>query len=136
MPGPVRARHTAYIAVIITAVQLVPAFLSLVLLGAHFFRSGQFALVGVVLAAAALLMVRRPFAGYTLQALLVLGALEWFRTTMVLVAERQQAGLPYTGLWATLIFVSCFTLVSALMLQTRRVSAYFERRPPDPAPTR
>jgi hypothetical protein len=58
----------------LTALRLAPAVLSLLVLAAHFLRAGSVALVGVSLALAALLAVRRPWAARTVQAALIVGA--------------------------------------------------------------
>jgi hypothetical protein len=77
---------------------LVATPIALAVLAAHFARSGRFALAVVALALVALLFVRRKWAARTLQIALALGAIEWLRTLLVLVAERQAAGLSYTRL--------------------------------------
>lgn len=110
-----------------TALQLLPAALSLLVLAAHFLRSGDALLVAIAVGATALLLVRRPWSAVVLQGLLVVGAVEWLRTLMLLVTMRQQIGLPYGRLSVILVAVIVFTLVSAGLIQTRRSEAYFSR---------
>jgi hypothetical protein len=110
-----------------TIVRLNPAALSLLLLAAHFLRSGDLFLVVLALAVVGLLMVRRPWAGTVVQWVLLVGALEWLRTTAVLVDERRLAGLPYTRMAVILVTVGAFTLASAAMVRTERVAHYFAR---------
>jgi len=89
----------------LTVVHLLPAVLCLLVLGAHFLRSGNVVMVAAVLTIAGLLGVRRPWASRTAQAALLLGALEWVRTLAFLAAGRTQAGQPVLrmslilGLW-------------------------------------
>ena len=104
-----------------TYLNLLPAMLSLLLLGAHFLRSGDIFLVLLSLAVAGLLLVRRPWAGRVVQWTLVIGAIEWFRTLVVLTQQRQLAGLPYIRITAILAVVGAFTLASAAMMRSRRV---------------
>ena len=70
------------------ALQLLPVVFSLIVLGAHFQRAGNAALVGLVCIALLLLGVRRPLAARVIQAVLVLGSMEWLRTLASLAAWR------------------------------------------------
>ena len=67
-----------------TALQLFPAVLSLLVLGAHFLRVGQVMLLVAVVAMLVLLAVRRPWAARVVQVGLLLGAFEWIRTLIQL----------------------------------------------------
>jgi hypothetical protein len=98
--------------------------LSLLVLGAHFLRAGNLLLVLLVVAAAALPLVRQPWATRAVQVILVLGALEWLRTLALLVGERQLAGVPYTRLAIILGAVAGFTLLSAVLVRARRATAH------------
>ncbi len=60
------------------AALLLPA-VSLLLLGAHFWRAGLVALAAACVAMTGLLAVRNPWASRVLQAVLALGAIEWLR---------------------------------------------------------
>jgi hypothetical protein len=108
-----------------TLLQLTPAALSLLLLAAHFFRSGNVVFVALTLGIVALLLVRKPWALRTMQAALILGALEWIRTTAALVAERQVAGLPFARLMVILGAVAAFTAFAAAITTTFRVATFF-----------
>lgn len=108
-----------------TILQLIVAALSALLLGAHLYRSGEMILAAIAVAAIALLFVRRPWAALTMQAMLVIGVFEWMRTLVVLVAMRQQYGMPFGRLAAIMIAVVGFTLMSAMLFQTRRLMTYF-----------
>jgi hypothetical protein len=108
-----------------TALQIAPAVVSLLLLGAHFLRSRDYPAVIVVALLIVLVFVRRPWAARTLQASLVLGALEWVRSAAVLVHARTEMGAPFLRLAVILGGVALFTLASALLLQARRAKAHF-----------
>jgi len=90
-PGPVPCSRGAPV----SALLLFPVVLSLLVLGAHFLRSGNLLLLLVVVVLLGLLAVRRRWAARTVQVALVLGAAEWVRTMVVLAAFRVQVGQPF-----------------------------------------
>ena len=94
----------------------LPAVLSLLVLGAHFLRSGWTAVAVACAAAPLLLLVRRGWAVKVVQAVLVLGALLWVRTIIVLIDDRQAAGRPWTRMAIILGSVSLFTFLAAVLL--------------------
>jgi hypothetical protein len=101
--------------------QLAPALLSLVVLGAHFLRAGDLVLLFGVLLVVALLAVPRRWAARLVQLALVLGALEWVRTLLHLVAARSAAGQPIARLIVILACVASLTALSALAFRTARL---------------
>jgi hypothetical protein len=110
-----------------TALSLLPPVLAFLVLGAHFFRAGQFALSAVSLLLVALFAVPRPWAARTLQAALLLGAAEWIRTTAYFVSLRRDTGRPWTRLAAILAAVTLLTALSALLFETPRLRKRFGR---------
>lgn len=107
------------------ALQLAPVVLSLLLLGAHFVRAGNWILVVVVLVLVALLRVRRRWASWVVQVGLLLGAAEWVRTLLHLVAWRSQAGEPMARLVAILGGVALLTALSALVFRSGRLRGWY-----------
>ncbi len=112
-----------------TALQLLPVVVSLLLLGAHFLRSGNLVLVALALVLVGLLGVRRRWAARLVQVALVLGALEWARTLDVLVAWRSEAGRPVTRLAVILGSVTLLTVLSALVFRTERLRRVYKLDP-------
>ena len=112
-----------------TILQLIVAALSALLLGAHLYRSGEMVLAAVAVAAITLLFIRRRWAALTMQAMLVIGVFEWMRTLVLLVAMRQQFGMPFGRLAAIMITVVGFTLMSAMLFQSQRLMTYFRAFP-------
>jgi hypothetical protein len=104
-----------------TIALLIPAALSFVLLAAHFVRSGSALLVLLSLACIGLLFIPRRWAARTVQVLLVLGALEWLRATVVLIDHRMSADDDWLRMAIILVCVALFTGLSALLLQTPRL---------------
>ena len=107
------------------ALQLLPAALSLLLLGAHFLRTGNLALVALSLVLLGLLFVRRRWAAHTVRFALVLGAAEWIRTLIVLASFRAELGLPWLRLAVILGSVAAAALLSLLAFRGRRARRWF-----------
>ena len=107
--------------VAVQILRLVPVVLSSVVLAAHVFRAGWPLALAVVLALLPLALVgaRRP-AVRTVQLVLVVGAAEWFRTVVLLVAARRAAGLPHLRLALVLGAVAAFTALAAWSLDSWR----------------
>ena len=94
---------------------LIPTFLSLLTLAAHFFRNEQIGLALICLAAPMLLLARRAWATWTLQTMLIVGALEWVRTTFQIQAVRVEEGRDWHRMAAILLGVAGFTFLSGLL---------------------
>ena len=99
---------------------LLPA-LALLVLAAHFLRAAQPAGVVVCLAGIGLLFVRRWWAARAVQALLLLGAIEWLRALAVLSAARRAAGEPWLRMAAILSAVALATAAALLVFRLARV---------------
>ena len=108
-----------------TALLLVPTILSLLLLAAHFGRAGQPPLLWLSLAVAALVFVPRRWAAWLLQTVLLFGAVEWVRTTVVLVTMRQAMGLPSGRLAIILGAVALLSVLAAALYQRPRLRRRF-----------
>lgn len=108
-----------------TLLHLLPAISSLLLMTAHFYRSTHLAWMAACLVVLAMLLVRRPWSARLLQLALVLGSLEWFRTTVMLVLERNQAQLSFVRLAVILGTVTVLTALSSLVVRSRPVRRYF-----------
>jgi hypothetical protein len=102
----------------VIALQLVPVVLSLIVLGAHFMRAGNIALLAVVVVVLALLAARRPWVARMAQAVLLIGALEWCRTLLSLASERVANGQPALRLVIILGVVTLVTALSSLLFET------------------
>jgi hypothetical protein len=99
--------------------------LSLLVLGAHFMRSGLGAFVVLTLALVLLLPVRRRWVARTVQFVLVLGALEWVRTLVQLAMWRNQHGEPFLRMVLILGAVAALALGSAMLFQTRSLKRIY-----------
>lgn len=119
-------------------VLVVPAVLALLTLAAHVLRLGNVIWTGELVVLALLL----PFVRYRWmlrlsQVVLVLGAAEWVRTLYAGVQQRVLDGQPYQRMVYILGGTALFTVLAALLLQTRRARARYPRagllaRAPEP----
>lgn len=109
-----------------TGFALTSVILSFVLLAAHFSRHDIAVLMVLSLAVPFLLLVKRPWVPRLLQVLLVIGALEWLRTAVVLAARRVDAGEPWLRMVLILAAVALVTIGAAALLQSTRVRRRFE----------
>lgn len=109
----------------VTMFVLVAPALSLLVLGAHFLRAGSPLLTLGALGTLVLLFVRRRWAARAVQAVLVLGALEWVRALVVLTGERMSEGLPYGRLVVILGVVATVTAASALAFRGRTLRRWY-----------
>lgn len=107
------------------AIRLLPVVLSLLLLGAHFYRAGQEALTGVCLALPLLLFLRRPWVPRLFQALLALAALEWLRTLYVFAGMRIAFEQPWTRLAIILGAVALLTALSGLVFRVVALRRFY-----------
>jgi hypothetical protein len=93
---------------------LIPIVLSALTLGAHLLRGGSLPLALVAVALPLLLVPRSGAALRLLQGLLLLGALEWVRTLLVILEQRHAFGQPWQRLTVILGAVALVTALSAL----------------------
>jgi hypothetical protein len=100
-------------------VRRLPALISLLLLGAHFFRAGQCVPVLMVLAILSMLTVRSLWAVRVVQVALLISGAEWIRTTVDLAMARQALGLPWMRLVLILGPVALLTFGSAFLFESR-----------------
>jgi hypothetical protein len=96
-----------------------------VLLAAHFFRGENQLAALISILMIILVFVRRPWAARAIQACLVLGSVEWLRSTISLVHYRIAMGQPFLRLAIILGGVALFTALASLVFQTGKLKAHF-----------
>ena len=106
----------------------VPVVLSLFLFAVHFLRYGN--LPGVFASAAmlGLLFLRRTWVPILMQAALVFGTLEWFRTLYGLVQIRAAHDQPFGRMALILGVVAVVTLCSALLFRLAPLKDVYQGR--------
>ena len=109
-----------------TFLRLLPVILSMIVIGAHYLRSGPIALVLLAISLPFLLFVKKAWVARLIQLVLMLGALEWIRTLFDLVAERQALGEAWTRLAIIIGAVALFTGCSALVFRSSAQKKRYE----------
>ena len=102
------------------ALRVVLVILSAVLLAAHFFRSGALVPAGLSLALPLLLAWKHDLSVWLLRGSLVLGAVEWTRTAVLIAERRVQWGQPWHRMACILGAVAVVTLASAWTVRGAR----------------
>lgn len=97
--------------------RLLPVIMSLLLLAAHYYRAGFVPLVAVTGAGVLILLVRRPWAVGIVRTLLIIGGIEWTRTTVELVRMRQSVAMPWLRLSLILGGVTVFTVAAMFVFR-------------------
>ncbi len=89
------------------------------LLGAHFYRAGNFLLVAVCLAAPLLFLYKKRWSLILLQLTAYAASATWLWTAYELTQSRQQSARPWTTAAIILAVVALFTLLAGLLLNSR-----------------
>jgi len=108
--------------------RLLPVILSFLLLAAHFYRMGLLPLVVLFVALPLLLFLRQAWVPRLLQALLLLGALEWLRALYGFAAMRIAFGEPWLRLALILGAVTLFTGLSGLVFRNGKLRTFYGLR--------
>lgn len=104
---------------------LVPVMLSLLLIGAHFLRSGNLLVPVVSLLLIVALAIREPLVARAVQLALLLATAEWVWVAFDLVSARLDAGLPWTKLALILGAVAVLALVSVALFFSQTLQAMY-----------
>lgn len=89
------------------------------LMAAHFFRIGNFVLLGLCLATPLLFLYKSRWSLILLQCAAYLATASWLAAAMELVQFRQQIDRPWTVAALILGSVALFTLVAGALLNAR-----------------
>ncbi len=110
---------------ILAFIQLLPVLFSMLLLAAHFLRADIIPLVISFLLLPIGLFIRKAVIARIFQIILILGSIEWIRTTFLLVAIREQEGRPWTKLVVILGSVALFTFASLFVFFLKTLKARY-----------
>jgi hypothetical protein len=116
---------------LLTAIQLLPPLFSLILLVAHFLRSGNMVLVIILLLFPIILIIRKPVTARLVQIILVLASVEWIKTTVLTIIFRDHIEEPWGRYLIIMGTVSLFTFLSAFVffLNNLKVRYYLNKQP-------
>ena len=99
--------------------RLIPVILSLLLLGAHFFRAGEMMFVYIAVILVFLLVIRKAWVPWLIQFALLLGAVEWIYTLAFVAQLRASQGMPWTRMAVIMGGVALFTVLSGLVFRSK-----------------
>lgn len=105
---------------------LLPAILSLLVMGAHCMRLGYPVLMLIPFSMLVLLAWPRKWVARAVQVTLILSALEWLRAMFSYISVRMQLGQPWLRLVFILGGVALFTLLSSLAFRSRRLKQRYQ----------
>ncbi len=98
------------------------------LLGAHFLRAGDLALVALCVAAPLLFLYRGRWSLLALQFLAYCATGTWIGVAIRLIQLRQQSGQPWSAAALILGSVALLTLVAGLLLNSRAIRERYPER--------
>lgn len=98
---------------------LLPIVLSVLAIGAHFFRSGNHMVLLLCFNVLFCLFFRHPLVARGTQLALMLATVEWIRTLVLLVNDRTAQGEDWIRVAFILGGVSLFTIASSFLFMTR-----------------
>lgn len=106
---------------------LIPTLLSFLLLGAHFLHQGSLTLLMVSLLIPLTLLIRHRWAARAVQVVLMIAALEWISTAIMLAEKRMADGDPWKRMAVILGGVALWTVCSALLFETPPLRRRYHR---------
>ncbi len=101
-----------------TLLLLLPTILALLTLGGHFLRYGLYPATIIFVGFLPLLLIDRRWVARTMQAVLVIAAIEWIGVMNDVVKERTMEGRSPVKSIVILGGTAMFTLVAAALYQT------------------
>lgn len=104
---------------------LAPVILSFLLLAAHFSRQDQFIIVLACLAMLGLLFIRQVWSVRIIQAVLLVGGIEWILSMLRYIAQRKSIGDDWSRLAIILSVVALFTVLSGLVFLSKKLKAHY-----------
>ncbi|MDH3349124.1 MAG: hypothetical protein OEM02_13625 [Desulfobulbaceae bacterium] len=100
---------------------LLPIVLSVLAIGAHFFRSGNHVVLLLCFNVLFCLFFRHPLVARGTQLALILATVEWIRTLVILVTDRADHGEDWVRVAFILGGVSLFTIASSCLFMTKHL---------------
>ena len=107
-------------------VRLLPVILAFGLLAAHFSRANMPPAVVVSLIIPLLLLIRKPWIAWSIQILLVLGAVEWIRSMFEYIQVRKEIGEDWGRLAIILVTVALLTACSGLVFRGKSLKKRYQ----------
>lgn len=111
---------------IMNILRLLPVILAFGLLAAHFSRANMPPAVVVSLITPFLLLIRKPWIAWSIQILLLLGALEWIRSMFGYIQVRKEIGEDWGRLAIILVAVALLTACSGLVFRGKSLKKRYK----------
>lgn len=111
---------------IMNILRLLPVILAFGLLAAHFSRANMPPAVIVSLITPFLLLIRKPWIAWSIQILLLLGALEWIRSMFGYIQVRKEIGEDWGRLAIILVAVALLTACSGLVFRGKSLKKRYK----------
>ena len=105
--------------------RVVPLILTALLLGAHFWRSGNLILALVYGLFPLLLFIKQRWSWLAVQIFAYVGVIIWLYTTVAIVQERINWGLPWVRVVFILGGVALLSAWAGMLLNSPRVKARY-----------
>ena len=96
------------------------------MLSAHFSRMSYNIIAVLILIFPFLLLIKKGVIARAVQFILIAGTAEWIRAMLSYITIRKETGEDWTRLAVILSAISLFTLLSALIFQTKRIKNLFK----------
>jgi vacuolar-type H+-ATPase subunit I/STV1 len=109
----------------VTLLLLLPAILSLLALGAHLFRAGNWLGLAFIALLMGLLAVRKPLSARIVPLALLFGVAEWIRTAVRIGSARAEQGQPWMRMAIILGAVALVTGLAVIPFRSRRLKRWF-----------
>ncbi len=106
--------------------KLTPIYISAIIMTAHFFRLEQYFIVIICICFPFLLFFKTKLAARLIQIILLLGAIEWIRTIIIIVNERITNGEPCLRLVIILGIVTLFTGFSSFIFKIKSLKERYK----------
>ncbi|MFC1786045.1 hypothetical protein ACFLZA_01615 [Candidatus Neomarinimicrobiota bacterium] len=106
--------------------RLFPVFFSFLILSAHFSRAGSPLLTIIFLLLPLLLLIKKSWVTRLIQVVLIIGSVEWIRSLITYVSQRQSIDEPYMRLVIILGVVALFTGLSALIFRNQALKERYK----------
>jgi len=106
--------------------RFIPVILSFLILAAHSSRADSNIIAVLILIMPFLLFIKKAFIARIIQIALIAGAAEWIKAMFYYIDIRKETGEDWTRLAIILSAVSLFTLLSALIFQTKSMKKIYK----------
>lgn len=107
-------------------VRLLPVIFSLLILSAHFSRGDLFVLSILCLLIPLILFIKHVWVARFIQILLIIGSIEWIRTLLYYVNQRQAIDEPYLRLIIIIGIIALLTGLSALVFKNQSLRERYQ----------